>query len=172
MKIIGISGKKTHGKSLVADYISLYKPNVIVYNFADELKKEVANACGVTVEHINENKLMFRSVLQWWGTDFRRKQDKDYWVKKWYTAISNIQHWQPATLIVAADVRFYNELKLIEQLGGEVWVVIRKGFPLEGGDDKHESETALDGNLWKHFIMNYGTKEDLAREVLKKLNGK
>lgn len=166
MKLIGISGKKKAGKSLIADYIYLYQSDVIIYNFADELKKEVAYACNTTVEYINNNKDLFRPILQWWGTDFRRGKDVNYWIKKWHIAIGNIASYKPACTIVAADVRFHNEIKIIEQLGGKVWRVERIGLE----DDWHPSEIELDGYEFKRKISNDGSKEDLAKKVRELLN--
>lgn len=162
MKLIGISGKKKSGKSLIADLISLYYTDVYVYNFADELKKEVSIATQHSVEYINEHKDSFRLILQGWGTDFRRKKDENYWVKKWMEGVNVISNSHPASVIVAADVRFLNEVSAIKQLGGQIWRVERDG---NFSNDIHLSEVELDNYPFEQRITNNGTKEDLARLV-------
>jgi hypothetical protein len=52
-------------------------------------------------------------LLQWWGTEYRRAQDENYWVKKTFAAI-------PANLDIAiiTDVRFPNEAEGVISRGG------------------------------------------------------
>jgi hypothetical protein len=67
-----------------------------------------------------------RWVLQHWGTEYRRAQDPDYWVRKtalWIEAFMDIaaeDDDRPAGL-VNTSVRFPNEQALIRELGGTVW---------------------------------------------------
>lgn len=95
-------------------------------------------------------------LLQWWGTEFRRAQDPDYWTKKLFASI-------PANLDIAivTDVRFPNEVDGIKQRGGYTVNVQRlreDGTPYFSSDRSvdHPSETALDGYNWDFYIK---TKE-------------
>lgn len=56
-----------------------------------------------------------RVVLQWWGTEYRRAQDPDYWVK--LATGNNLDHRHKYAF---TDVRFENEISAIIQMGGTV----------------------------------------------------
>lgn len=161
MKILGITGYKQSGKDTVLRCIKQLYPHlkVVRLNFADALKQEVAEACGVTVEHIEANKEKFRPILQWWGTDFRRNMtNTDYWVHKWDLALHQIS----VDLVVATDVRFPNEYNIIvEGCNGDVWRVTR-----QPNTDPHESEAGqqLIETPWP-TIENTGTFAYLEDQV-------
>lgn len=53
--------------------------------------------------------------LQLLGTDIRRQQDDNYWVKKTVSFI--IQKLAAGTSVFVSDVRFLNEIKALEDLG-------------------------------------------------------
>lgn len=79
-----------------------------------------------------------RQIMQWWGTEYRRRQDPNYWVAKARQTV----HWTLKTLrasaIVLTDVRFDNEAELVRSLGGEIWQVKRPGCDVASG--AHTSE--------------------------------
>lgn len=161
--IIGISGKKQAGKDTLCDLlIKAADAKGTRIAFADALKEEVARACGVTVEFINANKEMFRPILQWWGTDFRRKlKGETYWVDKAIVKISQAIK-SGKDLIIIPDVRFRSEALTLLDLGAHV---IRVSRPEQAGDT-HASETELDNfESFHHIILNTGTIEDLKPEV-------
>ncbi len=155
MVIIGISGKKCSGKTTLAKVIAELKSDTVIINFADALKEEVAEACKVTVEHIESNKKDFRTILQWYGTDFRRKQDNEYWLKRWMNKC--LKTIPEPKLVIAADVRFKNEADLIKQIGGIVIRVNRVSTVV----DNHPSETELDDYPFDLVISNNGTLDEL-----------
>ncbi len=84
-------------------------------------------------------------LMQWWETDFRRKQDEEYWVKKvrdkiGYIELANSKPQNGTSIgdrmiiksnIVIPDTRFKNETKMIKEFGGEVWKVERYDKKLE-----------------------------------------
>jgi len=91
-------------------------------------------------------------LLQFWGTEFRRMQDPDYWVKKTMSSI-------PANLDIAmvTDVRFPNEAEAVKQRGGyniQVQRLREDGTAFFSSDRPvdHPSETALDGWNWDFYI--------------------
>jgi hypothetical protein len=56
---------------------------------------------------------------------------------------------------VIDDVRFPNEKKMIEELGGECWFIVR---PTLDNISNHESETSITwNNCWNRIIINDST---------------
>lgn len=55
-----------------------------------------------------------RLLLQWWGTDYRRKQDPQYWLKRWAANLPDRGH------VIVDDARFGNEAELIRLFGGKM----------------------------------------------------
>lgn len=64
-----------------------------------------------------------RTILQWWGTEYRRKQQADYWVAATAQRIAA----SSAPAIVISDLRMPNEAALVRQLGGHIWRITRPG---------------------------------------------
>jgi hypothetical protein len=84
-------------------------------------------------------------LLQWWGAEYRRSQDQEYWVKKWRATIN-----PKANIVIATDMRFFNEAAAVKSIGGFTIQVNRKnanGTPFvdPSRDANHPSETQLDG---------------------------
>lgn len=111
-----------------------------------------------------------RRLLQWWGTEYRRAQDPDYWTKAWGRKVE--QYDLARTHILIDDVRFMNELEVIRAHGGLIVKIERPGF---AGANNHSSETSLDGySDWDAVVVNDGTLEKFREKVgdLGKLLGK
>ena len=91
-----------------------------------------------------------RNLMQWWGTEYRRKQDDNYWVHKLFSTLSEL----PGTAkVVIDDVRFENEAKMISTCGGLLFRVIKP----DAQDTllhTHVSETSLDKYPVFGIIMN------------------
>src|ERR1035437_7493215 len=89
MKIYGLTGKMRAGKdSFYA--IASERIHCLRLAFADGVKSECAGACGISVEQIDAEKLRFRPLLQWWGTDFRRHQEPSYWINQMAERLDNL----------------------------------------------------------------------------------
>ena len=102
-----------------------------------------------------------RTLLQWWGTEYRRVQDPDYWVKAWEKDVR--QYDLNDTAIVVDDIRFPNELQSVRSLGGYVFRINR---PMVEPVSNHISEVALDHVTdWAYTIDNSGTLDGLAKSV-------
>lgn len=144
--LIGISGKKRHGKDSLCTSLQLRLKESIRLAFADPLREEVALALGVTVEHIDNNKYLFREMLQAWGC-LRRKFDESYWIEQldeeWNFPLA------ARKIIVIPDVRFQNELDYIKSNGGITIRINRPGFD---SSDSHVSETELDGATFDYYF--------------------
>lgn len=104
-----------------------------------------------------------RTLLQWWGTEYRRSINPDYWVK---ALVKRIADDQPEIALIT-DVRFPNEVQFIQRYG-EVIKVDRPSLPsLRGAAGVHASELALanfDG--WDAVIKNDGDLETLRERAL------
>lgn len=121
MKLIGLSGKAGSGKDFIYDVLdALHGAERIA--FADGVKLDIEETLGLTPYETNLREKPYppevRQLLQWWGTDLRRAQDPEYWVKKGVEAIEEAATY--ASLIVVTDVRFANEAEVIRDLGGIV----------------------------------------------------
>ena len=102
MIVVGISGKIGTGKSTVAAMLSeRLGDKCVVTSFAKKLKEEVAVEYGIDPKlFMNEEgkntiikcddrfepplpkeEMTIREILQWYGSEYRRAQDEDYWVK-------------------------------------------------------------------------------------------
>lgn len=107
-----------------------------------------------------------RWVLQRWGTDYRRAQDPDYWIKK--TALW-VQAWLDVTKddgeqhggLVNTSVRFPDERAFIESLNGVVWHLRRKDTGGTASEQDYVSERGLDILPDDRVIHNNGTAAQL-----------
>ena len=165
-RVIALTGLKQTGKDTVCEIIKkLLNGHATRFAFADALKQELAAACGVTVDAINKDKRRFRLGLQFWGSEFRRTQDKDYWVKQVDAALDTCV--EPVAIIT--DCRFENEAKMVLDRGGVIIRVTRPiatGLPL----DTHESERPLPKEMISHTISNEGDLEFLGFRTLVVIN--
>lgn len=96
-----------------------------------------------------------RMLLQWWGTEYRRAQDPDYWLKRVGERLA------AGGDFVVTDVRFPNEVELIRRHGGEVWMVQRDGC----AGDSHVSERGIAEILCDRFVANNDTLPELQARV-------
>jgi len=111
-------------------------------------------------------KQKFRLLLQFWGTEYRRRQDEQYWVNKFFEELQNEKY--DGMFVFVCDARFPNEFETLYGEGAIMVRVIRTDIPTV--EREHLSETALDAeNRWHHVIYNDGTPnyEDKVLEVLK-----
>ena len=96
--------------------------------------------------------LTFRLLMQLWGTEYRRLQDKDYWVKKTLLSISKYDK------VVISDMRFMNEYMAIKLIGGIVIRINRTESFKDPSIIRHLSETDLDNILnWDYKVDNYNS---------------
>ena len=138
MQIIGLAGHMGSGKDLVGKMLSNHGYRRIA--FGDALRQEVEAAIasgtlppelpygirvllgGITTEEVwgKPTSDRCRKLLQWWGTEYRRAQDPDYWINKVRDTMRSIGGKWAVT-----DVRFPNEANMIAGEGGETWLIRR-----------------------------------------------
>lgn len=173
MLLFGIGHKARQGKDSVGEYLA-EKYGFNVYHYAAVLKREAQDA-GWNPENKNElaavvlsrtqdpelkqylitcdrsileaaDKLSF---LQWYGTEYRRNQDNNYWIKATFDTI--IEDWKaqrpdlfrkdssfgayglPYMMVrdedwkvAICDMRFINEYLAVKARGGLTWDVRRE----------------------------------------------
>jgi hypothetical protein len=160
-KIIGISGKKRSGKDECCNVIlDMFPGRGERIAFADALKSEVGEVCGVSLATLEERKPIFRTMLQWWGTEFRRQfcGPDSYWIDRAAEAIAKSK----ADFVVIPDVRFPNELKFVRDRGG---LAIRIESDRANLTDSHSSETSLDSESFDLFIQNHSTLQQFHQSI-------
>lgn len=65
-----------------------------------------------------------RQILQWWGTEYRRKQDPNYWTRQLTARITAYQRNGERRFVIT-DCRFDNEADTVRALGAHIWQVKR-----------------------------------------------
>lgn len=147
--------------------------NVCAFSFGDALKQEVSSVYGFDVSlcYSQEGKLSevtftmdiddkrvpktsdcihhednthtttVRRLLQWYGTEYARKLNPNYWVDKTKDAL--LQLFESYNLIILDDVRFLNEVKMVQSFPRHY---VCKVLPYKQYNivDTHPSETELD----------------------------
>jgi hypothetical protein len=98
-----------------------------------------------------------RSVYQRLGTEVGRQLDENVWVRQLMKAVDLTTGHH-----VITDVRFPNEVGMVQSLGGTVWWIERPSCgPLNG----HASERSVGPHNADRVIHNDGTLEDLRATV-------
>jgi hypothetical protein len=102
-----------------------------------------------------------REVLQWVGTEWVRRADKEAWTRAWKNQVRS----SAANVVFCTDCRFPNEVDAARQVGAFVVRLLRA--PHAG--DEHESEKALDDFPLSGFDLvvdnTNQTPEQTLREV-------
>ena len=142
--IIGFKGYKQSGKTTSAMYLC-QEHGFKRANFKDGLVSEILdNLPDVLIQlgHVYNMKInelfeqkppVMRALMQNYGTDLRRKENPDYWVKQWEEMVANLQG-----NIVVDDVRFKNEAEAVRKAGGIIVEVVNSD---SDHIDLHVSET-------------------------------
>lgn len=181
-KLIGITGRKENGKDTLGNYLVKYHGYKRIA-FADALKDACKCIFGFTEEQLYGNlkettdqfwQTSPRKVLQFVGTDLFRDHLMEImpWINKnvWVEVVKKkmLDEWKinPESRFVITDVRFSNEIDLINELNGIMVRVSRPSINILA--DLHPSEIEIETLPVKYDIFNNGTKEDLF-DLAKKL---
>lgn len=185
--LIGISGKMSAGKDTTADVL-VNRFGFIRRSMAAALREECFLAlnelqapAGVPEDlvriieqegwhpgavHAKPTPPSIRRLLQAWGTEFRRAQDTEYWIKR-------MRDWllrNTGNSIVIPDIRFPNEADLVREFGGFVWIVRRVNADAtrDPAAHSHISERFCDEyRNWDAELSNDGCIADLHETVAK-----
>lgn len=131
IKFLGLAGMAGVGKDYVREWLCERSTlDVIRVAFADGVRQEVIDYLFVDENRRTElfakpYSYEIRRLLQWWGTDLRREQDPDYWVRYGMgVALELAVRCPVSTIITFTDVRFKNEAEAIRRAGGRVLQVM------------------------------------------------
>lgn len=170
-KIICVSGKAQNGKDtsagILKDILEKCGYRVLITHYGDLVKY----VCKTFFDWNGEKDEAGRGLLQFVGTDRIRAQRPNYWVD---FVVSIVQMFPDQwDYVIIPDSRFPNEIDCFKEAGFNVTHarVIRAPFvsPLTPEQQIHISETALDGVRADVYIPNFGSLEDLEREIDGKL---
>lgn len=172
-RLIGLySPAPQSGKSTVAEYLT--SEGFKVLPFARILKRMV----GLLLKDLgyeNHRELVYdqknfrvpelgvtvRHLLQTLGTEWGRAcVHPDVWLRCWEVQASALL--ADGLSVVVDDVRFTNEAQLVEQLGGEMWLIHRPGAQ---PGPSHASEGGLDDWNFAQRLDNNGTVLDLHMSI-------
>lgn len=92
---------------------------------------------------VNHHKTELRPLLQWWGTSYRRGQDKQYWIKKMIPILKEYEN------VFIDDCRFINEADFLVE-NGFVLIGIEPISLEKGIDYNHPSEMGV-YDIWNKY---------------------
>lgn len=177
--LLGFSGKARCGKTTISRLITEQVPGAVILSFADALRELVADMCGYRIEFVRKDvfkacthrlggrELSGRELLQYTGC-LVREINPGHWVNCMERKIRSLEDSVP--LICVDDVRFPDELELIERLGGPVLRLDPHADWTPGEHSGHISETALDGyGFQRRYAPCYGALGSLADAILESL---
>jgi hypothetical protein len=175
MELIGIAGRKQHGKDTAAK--ALLERGFENVKFAGALKAMVSAFLAYvgydeeTIERIVNGDLKetplacfggktSRDVQQTLGTEWGRQM---VWDRIWINAfdLRADQHEK----VACTDMRFPNEVAHVKERGGTTVRVFNPNAPRTGNDD-HISESQIDTLPVDHVLINDGTIAELHAKVL------
>ena len=168
--IFGLTGKIGSGKTALLDNIK----GCVKLNFKEPLVREIENnfpdllrelrklyKAKTNKQLFEEKKPLVRALLQNYGTDVRRTEDDDYWIKKIIDRLPSRNK-----CVIIGDVRFINEAKMIREFGGKIIRITRENTD----NGSHKSELEMNKIIADHTIENNGTIEEMVElfNVIKK----
>ncbi len=135
--IIGLTGIAGSGKSEVAAHLEsehgfarLNMKDALIRDMKERFKETldaISTYYGGDVDSLFHRKpKIMRALMQNYGTDVRRDDDPEYWVKLWKSEADKLT--QSGEHIVVDDVRFFNEADAIKMDGGVIVRVVMDGL--------------------------------------------
>lgn len=139
-----------------AEFVELAKALARV-SFLDKL-----DHVGIKTEDLRQFWLSPRRILQWWGTEYRRKDDTFYWVRRLSEELASVKPER----VVISDIRETHEAAYVKRQGSGILVkVIRPDQHLDKGTGTHTSETGVDSINTDYEILNFSTLESFKSSV-------
>lgn len=104
-----------------------------------------------------------RTLLQWWGTEFRRNVNPQYWV----TRLSEKLEKEQPEIALITDMRFYNEMDFVKQYGETIRVDRAELPPLSNASHPSEIELSkVPDEDWTRILPNNGTLEEFKERAV------
>ena len=189
--LIGLCAQKQNGKDTMADYLC-HKYKFIKLSFASPLKDACKILFGFTEAQVNGSEKEIidekwgvspRTVLQFVGTDLFRDQMKtiipgigdNFWALCLKNSIDKIVKSTPDARIVISDVRFPNEVKMIQQLGGLIVKITRSSSIRQSSEPAVESKSSLERKIddikGNSSIENNTTRQHVSEKMIDTIKG-
>lgn len=124
----------------------------------DDICKLLSERTDIDIDSVKDECLgkvigNVRELLQFIGTDLIRKHNNDWHVNQIRSMMSEDVDY------VIDDVRFQNEKKMIDEMGGDCWFITRTTFE---NVSNHTSETSISWkHCWNKIIINDNTLANL-----------
>ena len=147
MSLIGITGRAGAGKTYLANELVTLFDNGTRISFAAQLRKEIEEVMGADCPNLwrKPTSPEARWIMQQYGTEFRRKEDPNYWVNKGMQeayVLIKMGH-----TVVFDDIRFPNEGDAVRREGGILVRVVNsvatRQLRLGALPPNHASETSM-----------------------------
>jgi hypothetical protein len=170
--IVGLCGAARAGKDSVADVLTL-EHGFVRFAFADELRL-ILMEINPTIDCGNGVWKPLQTVIETLGWDFAkthggrellqnlgasmRQRDPEFWIKIVQKQMG--RDW--SRNMVVTDARHLNEIKMIRDVGGEMWEIVRPGV---GPINDHVSEHEWRQATFEKVLKNDGNLSDLLVRV-------
>ncbi len=189
--IIGICGLIGSGKDTIADHL-VKDHNFVKISFADKLKDTVATLFDwdrTLLDGKTEQSRLWREQEDpFWSKELKKKVTPRYVLQVfgtecmrdgfydgiWVSMLKKKVTENPDINWVIPDVRFENEVKVLNEIGGEVWWVKRGQLPMwfrmyqdigQKPTDVHPSEWQWARSKFDKVFENDGTINALKNQV-------
>jgi hypothetical protein len=174
-KVVGVTGRKGHGKDTVARMIA--NEGAAVVRFADPLKQMLRAYYAAhyvpndTVERKIEGDLKEvpcewlcgrspRYAMQTLGTEWGRGQmHPDFWTQSYLNRVLRFSH------VVTPDARFENEAEVIRRIGGKIVSVDASLRVPLNEFSHHSSEAGIPASYVDVVVDNNGTEAELKEKI-------
>lgn len=178
MLVIGLTGYARAGKDTVADWM-VREYGFRKLSFADPLK-ELALRLNPEVMTSTGRTYSLRYAVEEFGWDITKEKTdaRDYLVELgagareligsdvWMVALRRRMLESPDEKYVISDVRYRNEVWMIQNEGGEVWEIRRPGC-----EPANPEEEASFMEVWPDAVLhNDGTREDVLKGAVRLLD--
>lgn len=174
-QIIGIAGKKEHGKSTISKHLCEYYGYENI-SFAAPLKESCKIIFSLDNEQLYGNQKEIiderwgvkpREIMQFVGTDLFRKKLGEL-IKNadriWVLALLEKLKKNPNKRYVIDDIRFQNEIDAIKKFNNVITLRVKRNIEMK--NDEHESEKNIENLINIDYdIANTDSKKSLIDKI-------